>query len=92
MDFIDFNHDIIHGQLKDTKKNLEKLRESKRKQLLKVRLKELSPNWKGKGLVHYQCSLFTFLQCHYPSPAVTANFVFVFAGFWCHRCSVCFQR
>jgi len=50
IDFIEFKHDIIHGQLKDTKKNLEKLSESKRKQLLKVRSKELSSNWKGKGL------------------------------------------
>ena len=47
--FIDFNHDIVHGQPKDTKKNLEKLRESKRKQLLKARSKELSSNCKGKG-------------------------------------------
>jgi len=37
IDFIDFNHDIIHRQPKDTKKNLEKLGESKRKQLLKAR-------------------------------------------------------
>ena len=66
IDFIDFNHDIIHGQPKDTKKNLEKLRESKRKQLLKARSKELSTNWKG-------CSLFTFLPCNYLSPAVTAK-------------------
>jgi len=50
IDFIDFNHDIIHGLPKDTKKNLEKLRESKRKQLLKAPSKELSSNWKGKGL------------------------------------------
>jgi len=50
IDFIDFNHDIIHGQPKDNKKNLEKLRESKRKQLLKARSKELPSNWKGKGL------------------------------------------
>ena len=50
IDFIDFNHDIIHEQPKDTKKNLEKLRESKRKQLLKARSKELSSNWKGKCL------------------------------------------
>jgi len=50
IDFIDFNHDIIHGQPKDTKKNLEKVRESKGKQLLKARSKELSSNWKGKGL------------------------------------------
>ena len=49
-DFIDFNHDIIFGQPKDTKKNLEKLRESKRKQLLKARSEELSSNWKGESL------------------------------------------
>ena len=50
IDFIDFNHDIIHGQPKETKKNVEKLRESKRKQVRKERSKELSKNWKGKGL------------------------------------------
>ena len=66
IDFIDFNHDIIYGQPKDTKKNLEKLRESKRKQLLKARSKELSSNLKGKGLSALPVSLVHFFIMQLP--------------------------